>query len=87
MKQDFQIEHSIPIPSRIIHKGGHAGMGGGKGRTGLFAALKTMGVGNSMLLTKTQANAARTFSNRNVPNFKIVSRKVDEDYTRIWRIA
>jgi hypothetical protein len=82
----FEIEHGIPIPPKKIHKKSHTGMGGGKGRTGLFRALKNMGVGCSMLLTKTQADAARTFSDRDFANFKITSRKVDETWTRIWRI-
>lgn len=73
----YVVENGIKIPP--VRKVTRKAYG-----TGFAAALKTMGVGDSMLISRLDQFSANYVARRN--GFKIVTRTMD-DGIRIWRVA
>jgi len=70
IKYDFKIEKNIPIPKL----------------KGLTQFLRSLEVGDSVVIPwpKTKPNQMTNFGKR--ANIKILSRRIDEEFIRIWRI-
>lgn len=72
---EIKIEHNIPVPDGLHHRA-----------SALSRTLRLMNVGDSIVVTQRQRNAA--FAIVHKTGVKLASRRInnEEDQIRLWRI-
>lgn len=71
---EARIEKDVPLPPR------------GYGTASKYRPiLDAMGVGDSIVMGKSEANALYQFALNKYTHYKITTRKVDDETRRIWR--